>query len=223
MTEVRSSSVVVIDDHELVSAAMVLALREAGLDAARCPVTDVAGVLAEVTVRPPGLILLDLDLGRDSEGRPVNGVDLIGALRAKGCAVLVVSGSSDRRRVAAAIAAGAEGWVSKSAPLPTLIAAATDVAAGRAVMSSAERAEWLEYDRAHREQAAGLAHRLEQLTAREREVLDRMVDGRRAAAIAEEFVVSLTTVRTQIHSILTKLGVSSQLEAVALVRERRGW
>ncbi len=215
------SSVVVVDDHELVSAAMVLALREAGLDAGRCPVIDIASVLAEVDARRPRLVLLDLDLGRDAYGRPVDGVELIGALRARGRAVLIVSGSSDRRRVAAAIAAGADGWVSKSAPLPTLIGAATDAAAGRAVMSPAERDEWLSYDRIHRAQAAELARRLERLTTREREVLDRLVDGRRAAAIAAEFVVSLTTVRTQIRSILIKLEVSSQLEAVALVRERR--
>ena len=57
------------------------------------------------------------------------------------------------------------------------------------------------------------------LTAREREVLDGLVAGKRAAAIAEESVVSLATVRAQIRAILAKLGVSSQLEAVALVRE----
>jgi len=215
--------VVVIDDHELVSAAMVLALREAGLHATRCPVTDAAGVLAEVATTPPRLILLDLDLGHDAEGRPVDGVKLIGGLRAQGCAVLVVSGTADRRRVAAAIAAGAQGWVSKSAPLPTLTAAAIDAVAGRPVMSEVERAEWLAYEREHREQAAALTRRLERLTAREREVLDRLVEGRRAAAIAAEFVVSLTTVRSQIRSILLKLQVRSQLEAVALVRERRRW
>lgn len=75
-------------------------------------------------------------------------------------------------------------------------------------MSEVERAEWLAYEREHREQ---------------REVLDRLVEGRRAAAIAAEFVVSLTTVRSQIRSILLKLQVRSQLEAVALVRERRRW
>lgn len=56
------------------------------------------------------------------------------------------------------------------------------------------------------------------LTPRERAVLDRLAGGTRAAGIAAEFVVSVSTVRTQIRSILAKLEVSSQLEAVALVR-----
>lgn len=43
-----------------------------------------------------------------------------------------------------------------------------------------------------------------------------MAAGRRAQAIAETYVVSVATVRTQIRGVLTKLGVNSQLEAVAL-------
>jgi DNA-binding NarL/FixJ family response regulator len=44
------------------------------------------------------------------------------------------------------------------------------------------------------------------------------VAGRRPATIAQEFVVSVATVRSQIRSILAKLEVSSQLEVAALVR-----
>lgn len=54
-------------------------------------------------------------------------------------------------------------------------------------------------------------------------MLEKLAQGYRAAAIAEEFVVSLTTVRSQIRSILSKLGVNSQLEAVAMIRERLMW
>lgn len=67
-----------------------------------------------------------------------------------------------------------------------------------------------------------LSEPFEQLTSREKYVLARLVDGHHADAIAEEAVVSITTVRSQIRSILTKLEVTSQLEAVALAR-RAGW
>lgn len=60
------------------------------------------------------------------------------------------------------------------------------------------------------------------LTPREREVLLGLVEGRCAQTLANEAVVSLATVRSQIRSVLTKLGVTSQLEAVALAR-RVGW
>ena len=50
-------------------------------------------------------------------------------------------------------------------------------------------------------------------------MLALLAAGHRAQAVADRFVVSLATVRTQIRAVLTKLGVSSQLEAVALYRD----
>jgi DNA-binding NarL/FixJ family response regulator len=54
------------------------------------------------------------------------------------------------------------------------------------------------------------------LTPSERRVLFHMMEGRSAADIATTLVVSLTTVRSHIRSILRKLNVNSQLAAVAL-------
>lgn len=77
----------------------------------------------------------------------------------------------------------------------------------------------------HREQTSArseLKARIDKLTQREREVLGELAQGHRAQAVAEHFVVSLATVRTQIRAILVKLEVSSQLEAVALYRRAIG-
>jgi two-component system, NarL family, nitrate/nitrite response regulator NarL len=60
------------------------------------------------------------------------------------------------------------------------------------------------------------------LTAREREVLISLIDGMPAGLIALESSVSISTVRSQIRSILQKLGVNSQLRAVSMAR-RAGW
>ena len=61
---------------------------------------------------------------------------------------------------------------------------------------------------------------IEALTAGQRspKVLAELAQGNRAQAVAERYVVSLATVRTQIRSVLSKLEVGSQLEAVALYR-----
>lgn len=61
-----------------------------------------------------------------------------------------------------------------------------------------------------------------QLTRRERQVLLALMRGATAREISKEAYVSLTTVRSQIRSILGKLGVSSQLAAVVLAY-RSGW
>lgn len=60
------------------------------------------------------------------------------------------------------------------------------------------------------------ADRVSSLTARESEVLDLLMCGNSAGEIAGRLVVSLPTIRTHIRAILQKLGVSSQLAAVAM-------
>ncbi len=63
-------------------------------------------------------------------------------------------------------------------------------------------------------------HSLLDLTTGERRVLFYLTEGWAAQDIAEELVVSLTTVRSHIRSVLRKLGVRSQLAAVAIANSR---
>ena len=60
------------------------------------------------------------------------------------------------------------------------------------------------------------------LTDREKVVLAELIEGHCAEDIAKGAFVSISTVRSQIKSILQKLGVNSQLAAVAMAR-RAGW
>jgi DNA-binding NarL/FixJ family response regulator len=202
--------VLVIDDHAVVATSLVLALRAQGIPAKRCPVTSEEAIIAEAQSGDErGLALLDMDLGLESDG-----ADLVLPLKAAGWQVLVVTGTSERNRIAAAIVAGAIGWVSKSAPFEQLVQAAAAAVAGRSNLSEQERRELVALNRGDRDRD----RLLDRLTAREREVLDRLAAGQRAKKVAEEFVVSVATVRSQIRSILAKLEVGSQLEAVALAR-----
>ncbi|OXM62666.1 response regulator [Amycolatopsis vastitatis] len=205
--------VVVIDDHPLVSTALVVALRAERIDAARIPVTDRAAILAAVGAHPPGLALLDLDLGDTS------GLELIGPLRDGGWAVLVVTACQDRRPIAAAVSRGAIGWVGKREPFERLVAVVADAAAGREVLAPAIRDELVRLHQSAHLRHEQLRRGLARLSARERLVLTRLAAGHAAADVAAEFAVSLTTVRAQIRSILAKLDVRSQLAAVAVLNE----
>ena len=219
-TDVPASiSVLIIDDHELVGTSLTLGLRSADVDAHWSGSAAAgAGILAAAGRLRPGLALLDLDLGDDAKGRPVDGIDLVAPLVAAGWRVLILSASRDQVRVGGALARGAIGWLPKNAPFPSLLRAVRDAAEGRDVMAPERRQLLIAlHDRAnadHRERQA----RIDRLTRREREVLARLVEGHRAQVVADEFVVSLATVRTQIRAILGKLEVSSQLEAVAAYR-----
>ncbi|NMI00280.1 LuxR C-terminal-related transcriptional regulator [Pseudonocardia acidicola] len=214
----RSPRVLVIDDHRLVASSLVLALAERGLDPHLCPVTGTAEILRFAEQTAPAVVLLDLELGLEPDGGQVDELAVVRTCHARRWVTLIVSASTDSRRVAAAIAAGAAGFVSKSAPLTEMLDVVCAAAAGHPVLTPAERAGWLDIDRRARAAERRDQARLKRLTARERQVLERLARGERAAAIAEEFVVSVTTVRSQIRSILTKLEVNSQLEAAAILR-----
>lgn len=212
--------ILIIDDHELFSTSLTLALRGRGFDAHQVRVSRIRDFLSSSTKGPSGLVVLDLDLGRDVAGNWLNGADLVGSFREQGWKVLVVSGSVDTPGIAAAIAAGAIGSVPKSSTFDQLMHVVVIAADGVPVMSEAEHQHWLMQHRRHHAQEIAWSRRLGRLSSREREVLDLLAEGHRAAAIAERFVVSMTTVRTQIRAILAKLEVNSQLEAVALLRQQ---
>jgi DNA-binding NarL/FixJ family response regulator len=218
--EPSKGAILIVDDHELVATSLVLSLRSQGLPAHHGdPRGGAAGVLTASAEHPPGLVLLDLDLGRDDAGRRVDGVPLVAPLRAAGWQVVILSGSADHARIGAGLAEGATAWLPKNAPFPALLAAVRDAFAGRPVMPPARRAQFIELHRRRSGEQNELRGRIGRLTPREREVLALLADGRRAQAVAEHFVVSLATVRTQIRAVLTKLEVGSQLEAVALYRK----
>lgn len=215
--------VLVIDDHELFATSLRMALRMKGFDARQAEVGKLPEVLAQRCPRGGGLVVLGLDLSRDARGNRVRGADLVRGLRAQGWQILVVSGRVDQSATAVAIAEGAFGSVPKSSSFETLLRTVTAAAQGRAVMSEAERQAWLARHQSHLVRERAVNQRLDRLSNRERQVLELLAEGLRASAIAAKFVVSMTTVRTQIRSILTKLEVTSQLEAVALVYQRRRW
>ena len=212
-------TVLIIDDHDLVATALAMTLRSAGLQARRHIVRSREGVLLAIATLSPGVVLLDLDLGRNPDGTPIDGTTLIEGMCRSGWRVLALSGTSDEARLGKAFAAGALAGIPKSAALPVLVTAVRRAAQGVEVMHPERRRQFIEAHLREQDRGRTLGRRLEKLTERERAVLDCLAQGRRAQSIAEEFVVSVTTVRTQIRAVLTKLEVGSQLEAVTLLFE----
>jgi DNA-binding NarL/FixJ family response regulator len=214
--------VLIVDDHELVGTSLLMSLRGEGLDAHLAVRGGVDTVLAAAGRLTPGLVLLDLDLGRDVQGRPVYGIRLVPLLSSAGWKVIILSGSSDHAGIGSALDAGAVAWVSKNAPFPALLAAVRAAQEGRPAMAEDRRERLVALSRQRGGERAELNAKLAKLSQREREVLAQLAQGRRAQAVADHFVVSLATVRTQIRAVLTKLEVSSQLEAAALYRRATG-
>lgn len=209
--------VLIVDDHELLAESLRITLTADGYDVVVPPVRP-GDVYEAAANTPPDVVLLDLDLGEVGG----DGASLVEGLAVGGAKVVVVSGTLDRFRVAACLESGACGYVSKAAPLDELLGAVRTAATGGDVMSDARRQDLLAELRQARARRQAEIAPFEGLTGRERFILAQVMDGRSASEIATAAFVTEATVRTQIRAILNKLGVRSQLAAVAAAR-RAGW
>jgi DNA-binding NarL/FixJ family response regulator len=120
------------------------------------------------------------------------------------------------------VEAGASGILRKTAGFTEFIDGVHRALAGEDMLGLGERLALLGELQAWRRADQDRLAPFTALTPREQAVLARLVLGESAETIAAGCSVSLYTVRSQIKSVLFKLGVSSQLSAVALAR-RASW
>ena len=213
-----SSRILIVEDHDLLAQSLTFALRADGFEVQTAKELTADSVQGHAEEFRPDVVLLDLDLGDDAG----SALPLIRPLRDLGALVVMVTGVSDRARLGECVDAGAIGVVAKSAPFDHLVESVKEAAELGSLLSDHERWELLaEMRRQHAEEEARIA-RFSRLTAREQHVLAGLCDGKSAETIANEAYVSLATVRSQIRTILQKLGVHNQLGAVALAN-RANW
>jgi DNA-binding NarL/FixJ family response regulator len=212
--------VFIVEDHQMLAEALALGLVSRGFECRMADLFSLEATLSDAAHWGPALVLLDLDLGA------ADGLSLVRKFRAIGARVLVITGCRDESRLAAAIALGAAGWVNKTEAFEQLLVAAERAARDEPLLALVRREELTELGREQLKAEADLRTRAALLTPREREVLAAIAEGSSAQVVADQFVISLGTARAHIRSILIKLGVSTQLAAVAIARQlvatRRG-
>jgi DNA-binding NarL/FixJ family response regulator len=118
-----------------------------------------------------------------------------------------------------ALRAGASGFLLKGAPAGQLVHAVRVVAEGDALISPSVTRRLLDEFAGRPRGDAAPPPALDELSARERDVLDLVAKGRSNPEIAEELVVTPATVKTHVAHILMKLGVRDRVQAVILLYE----
>ena len=207
------ASIVIVDDH---------ALFRSGVRSEVEGLVDVAGEAGSVeeavrviTEQRPDVVLLDVHMpggGGVEVIRRVAGFD-------PGQRFLALSVSDAAEDVIAVVRAGARGYVTKSISGEELTAAVERVRDGDAVFSP--RLAGFVLDAFSGSAAAASDSELDQLTAREREVLQLLARGYVYKEIARELTISVKTVESHASAVLRKLQLSSRSELSRWASERR--
>ncbi len=206
-------SLLICDDHRLLTDALVsIVSTDPGIRLVAEPVDNGADAVALCEAHHPNVVLMDIELHGD-----ITGIEATRRIRAVSpdSRVVVVSGHQRRTIMVEAIEAGATGFLDKNTAVDDLMDTVRGAAAGEVLVDPAVLAALLPQLAAERQKTEDANARLARLTAREREVLRLMATGCRNDIIAAKLFISPATVRTHAQNILTKLGVRSQLEAVA--------
>ncbi|GAB3780202.1 response regulator transcription factor [Spirosoma horti] len=163
----------------------------------------------EVLYNQPDVILMDIDM----PGR--TGIEAVKLIREQTTRpkILMLTVFEDVDRIFAAISAGAVGYLLKKTPADKIIDAIREVMSGGAAMTPSIAFKVLEAFR----QPISSSSRADafMLTDKEKEVLQRLVEGDSYKLIAHHCTMSMGTVRTHIVNIYEKLHVNSKSEAVA--------
>jgi NarL family two-component system response regulator LiaR len=197
--------VVIADDHPLLRRGLEGALRLYGDIRVVAQVGDGEQAISACERFRPDVVLMDLVMP-GLEGASATREIL---LRSPSTKVLVLTSYSDEARVQEAFDAGAIGYLMKDISGDDLAAAIRRASAGKPTLAP-KAAEVL------MRQVASPGLQGQDLTPRERQVLRLLADGLTNAEIAERLVVSLSTVKGHVSSIISKLGASSRTEAATI-------
>lgn len=196
--------VMVVEDHEMVRAALVTLLRMVHEFEVVAEAKDGQEAVAQFHLHTPDVIVMDLRLPR------ISGIEVVrllfrGPHKAR---CIVLSAHASEEEVYRAVQAGARGYLLKGSTNSELIEAVRAVHEGEMHFGPGI--------------AAILATRVgrDALTSRETDILKNIVEGMTNKKIAKLHEISEATVKAHVNSLLTKLGVADRTHAATTAIQR---
>jgi DNA-binding NarL/FixJ family response regulator len=205
--------VLVVDDEELVRTGLRLILdAEPDLTVVGTAVDGVHAV-AEARRLLPDVVLMDIRMpGMDGLAATRQ---IVGGADALPCKVVILTTFDVDEHVYEALRAGASGFLLKDVPADQLAHAIRVAAAGEALLApSVTRRLIAAFTGPRPAQPAVRLPGIDELTAREVEVLELLAEGLSNIEIGARLFVGEATVKTHVARILTKLGVRDRVQAV---------
>jgi DNA-binding NarL/FixJ family response regulator len=203
--------VLIVDDHRLVAEGLASVFSQTE-DISVAGIAGTAGEAIEMArLHEPDVVLMDYGL---PDG---NGAETAAHLRKERPETMVVMVTSfvDDAILLAAIEAGCCGYITKDRSSDEVVAAVRAASQGEALISPSMLGRLLPKLR-----PGGRKVDVQDLSARELEILRLMADGLQNKQIASKAHVSINTIRNHVQSIFQKLDAHSKLEAVATAVKR---
>jgi two-component system, NarL family, response regulator LiaR len=201
--------VLIVDDHAVVREGLRTFLElQDGIEVVG-EATNGEEALDRVADQRPDVVVMDLVMPK------LDGVGAMRELQRRGSPtrVLVLTSFLDDERLMPAIEAGAAGYLLKNVDPAELARAVRAAHAGEAMLDPGVAARLVERI-AGRERAVSTG--VDELTRREREVLEWIAQGHSNKQIARELGVAEKTVKTHVGHLLAKLGVADRTQAALL-------
>jgi DNA-binding NarL/FixJ family response regulator len=204
--------ILIADDQPLMRAGFRAVLEATGEMEVVAEASDGLEAVSSAKASRPDVILMDVRMPN------LDGIEAIKRLPHHRVLVLTTFGLDEY--IVEALRAGASGFITKDVPADELVRAVRVVAAGDALLTPAVTRQLL--DRVARRLPAPVSATpaaLQELTEREREVLELLARGMSNAEIAESLIVGEATVKTHVSNVLMKLGLRDRVQAVVLAYE----
>jgi DNA-binding NarL/FixJ family response regulator len=207
-------SLLICDDHKVLTDALSVVVGvDSSLALVAPPVhTPEEGVML-ASEQLPDVVLMDIMF----KGSEMTGIEATRRIkeRSPSTKVIVMTAHDEDRLMVEAVEAGASGFLSKDLPADEILNAAKAAADGEVLIDPATLTRLLAQVAREREEQRDAMALLDDLTERERQILQMLAEGKRNDDIAAELFISPQTVQTHVRNILGKLRVHSKLEAVA--------
>jgi DNA-binding NarL/FixJ family response regulator len=207
--------VLVVDDDDLMRAGLKAVLSSDDAIEVIGEAGDGRAAIQEVRARKPEVVLMDVrmpDLDGISATREVLAVSPEVKI-----AILTTFEQDDY--IFGALSAGASGFLLKRTKPEELIAAIHTIAAGDSLLSPSVTRRVIERMAGQPVSDSSARERLDELTPREREVLELIARGLSNSEIATAFVIEESTVKTHVKRILMKLRLRDRVQAVIFAYE----
>jgi len=210
----RTLSLLLCDDHRVLTDALATVVGlDDGLELVAAPVHTAEEAITLTEEHLPDVVLMDIVF----KGGGMSGIEATRRIKeiSPATKVVIMTAHDEDRLLVEAVEAGASGFLGKDEAAEELLAAAKAAAEGEVLIDPGTLTRLLAQVARERAEQRDAQMLLNDLTDREREILQLLAEGMRNDDIASKLFISPQTVQTHVRNILGKLRVHSKLEAVA--------